>query len=124
MAQLWLPIVDRYVSIVFDKVNEVFKSGAKLSHILLNALSVLLLRFRVALQQLDQSAYVANLVVVLLDIRLYSFNLVLNADCAETGLRDSFELHFQKGHVGRPLSAVNVCALMRQILETSRVCGV
>jgi hypothetical protein len=70
MAQLWLPIVDRYVSIVFDKVNEVFKSGAKLSHILLNALSVLLLRFRVALQQLDQSAYVANLVVVLLDIRL------------------------------------------------------
>ena len=70
MAQLGLPIVDRYVSIVLDKANEVLKSGAKLSHILLNALSVFLLRFRVTLQQLDQSAYVANLVVVLLNFRL------------------------------------------------------
>lgn len=70
LAQLGLPVVDRYVSIVFNKANEVFKSSAKLSHILLNALSVFFLRFRVTLQQLDQSAYVANLVVVLLDFQL------------------------------------------------------
>lgn len=121
MADQGLPIINCYVSIVFYEVNEVLKSCSKLAHILLYTLSVFFLRFWIALQQLHQSAYVADLFIVRLEIRLEGINLVLHVNCTKTGLCNSFKLHFQKSHISGPLSTINVCTLVRQILETSWV---